>query len=196
MVNIVNMNMLQRHENRLIDLPDIERGLVAVISDTHGKPHASLFPIVEQYKPLLILHAGDVGDRDLSGGLEEVSPTVFVRGNVDLAGPGYPDSVSIRIKLGKTFSMDILLLHIAIGRMRLNRDTLDLLQQHPAQVVVFGHSHIPFVGEDRGVWLFNPGSAGPVRMRLPTTMGLMEISSGQISFKHIDLKTGKQWVPI
>ncbi len=187
--------MVQRHENRLIDLPDIDHGLIAAISDTHGKPHASLFPVLGQYKPLLILHAGDMGDRELLGDLEEVGPTIFVRGNVDPAGPGYPESVSVRIKLGRTFSLDILLLHIAIGRMRLNRDAVDLLQQYPAKVVVFGPSHIPFVGEDRDVWLFNPGSAGPSRMGLPTTIGFMEISPGQMSFKHIDLLTGRQWVP-
>jgi uncharacterized protein len=187
--------MVHRHEIRLIDLHDVERGLIAVISDTHGKPHASLFPLLEQYMPLLILHAGDVGVSTLLTDLKKVSPTVFVRGNVDPTGPAYPDSVSLRIKLGGTFNMDLLLLHIAIARLRLNRHTLDLLRQNPAQMVVFGHSHIPFVGEDGGVWLFNPGSAGPARMGLPTTIGLIEFSSGQVSFKHIDLLTGKQWSP-
>jgi predicted phosphodiesterase len=97
--------------------------------------------------------------------------------------------------LGRTFIMDLLLLHIAVARMRLNRDALDLLRQNPAQMVVFGHSHIPFVGEDGGVWLFNPGSAGPARMGLPTTIGLIEFSSGPVSFRHIDLLTGRQWSP-
>src|SRR3990170_2277666 len=187
--------MVYRHESRLIDRHDIEHGLIAVISDTHGKPHASLFPILEQSRPLLILHAGDVGNPTLLAGLKKVSPTVFVRGNVDPTGPTYPDSVSLRIELGRTFKMDLVLLHIAIARIRLNRDTLNLLHQNPAQMVVFGHSHVPFVGEDNGVWLFNPGSAGPARMGLPTTIGLIELSSGSVSFRHIDLQTGKQWSP-
>jgi putative phosphoesterase len=187
--------MVQRHENILIDIPGIERGLIAVISDTHGKPHASLFPILEQYGPSLILDAGDLGAPALLSDLNKVSPTVFVRGNIDPVCPTCPDSVSLRITMGGTFSMDLLLLHIAIARMRLNRDTLDLLRQHPAQGVVFGHSHIPFVGEEDGIWLFNPGSAGPARMGLPTTIGLIELSSGKVSFRHIDLLTGKEWIP-
>lgn len=187
--------MVYRHESRLMDVGDVERGLIAVISDTHGKPHTSLFSILERYGPLLILHAGDMGDPALLADLNQIGPTVFARGNVDPTGPGFPDSISLRMTLGKRFSMDLLILHIAIARMRLNRDTLNLLQQHPAQVVVFGHSHIPFVGEEGGVWLFNPGSAGPRRMGLPTTMGLIEISSGQVSFRHIDLNTGDEWSP-
>jgi predicted phosphodiesterase len=33
--------------------------------------------------------------------------------------------------------------------------------------VVCGHSHVPFIGADRGITMLNPGSVGPRRFMLP-----------------------------
>jgi len=187
--------MAHRHVTKTIELPDATDGIIAVISDTHGKPHPNLVPILEQHHPSLILHAGDVGDLDLIRELETVSQTLYVRGNVDPAGPLWPDSLAIRMKLGASHQFDLLLLHIAVARLRLNREAADLLHQNPAHIVIFGHSHVPFLGRDGKIGLFNPGSAGPSRMGLPITMGFIEISSGRLSFKHLDLRTGAQWTP-
>lgn len=187
--------MTHRHETRTIDLPNSENGMIAVISDTHGKPHPGLFPVLEYHRPSMVLHAGDVGDLDLIEELEVIAPTVFVRGNVDSSGPAWLDSFSLHLNVGEAIQFDLLLLHVALSRLRLNREASDLLRQRPAQVVIFGHSHIPFLGMEGEICLFNPGSAGPSRMGLPTTMGFIEISSSQLKFKHLDLKTGKQWIP-
>ena len=58
-----------------------------------------------------------------------------------------------------------------------------------------GHSHVPFVGRDRGLTVFNPGSIGPRRMHLPIVLGVLEIASAKLSLRHIDCETGKQWNP-
>ncbi len=187
--------MSQRHDTQMIDLPDTKDCSLAVISDTHGKPHPSLFPALERSRPSLILHAGDIGDPRILTALGKISRTVFVRGNVDPSGPTWPDSVTLHIRIGKASRLDLLLLHIGVTNLRLNKNALSLLQQNPARVVVFGHSHIPFLGQDGAITLFNPGSAGPPRFRLPITMGLMEISTDRLKFKHLDLQTGKAWAP-
>jgi putative phosphoesterase len=187
--------MARRHEIRTIDLSDSESCLIGALSDTHSRPHPNLFPLLEQRRPSLILHAGDVGDLDLIEELETVCQVVFVRGNVDPSGRMWPDSMTLHVKVGNTFRVDLLLLHFALVQLRLNKDAVNLLRQHPAQIVVFGHSHIPVLGADRNVHLFNPGSAGPSRMGLPTTMGFIEIASGQLRFKHLDLQTGEVWKP-
>ena len=187
--------MAHRHISKTIELPDAEGCIVAVISDTHGRPHLNLFSVLEQHHPSLILHAGDIGDFDLITELEAVSRTIYVRGNVDPAGPVWPDSVSLRIRLGISFQLDLLLVHIAVARLKLNHEVLSLIRQSPAQIVVFGHSHVPFLGRDGKTGLFNPGSAGPSRMGLPTTMGFIEIRNGQLRFEHLDLRTGLLWKP-
>lgn len=191
----VHLSMLQRHETRTIELPGVDTGLVAVLSDTHGKAHFNLFPILEHHRPALILHAGDAGDPDLLRQLGVLSRTVFVRGNIDPPGPNWSDSVDLHIRLGSNCQVDLLLLHFAVTCLRLNRIALDLLRQHAAQIVVYGHSHVPFLGMDGEICLFNPGSAGPSRMGLPTTMGIIEISPDQLRFRHLNLKTGEEWKP-
>jgi putative phosphoesterase len=186
--------MARRHVTRTIEFPNTGICSVAVVSDTHGKPHPNLFPLLEARRPSLILHAGDVGGLFLIKELEKISPTTYVRGNVDPTGPAWADSVALSLRLGSS-SLDVLILHVAVAGLKLNRAALDLLNRYPAQVVVFGHSHIPFLGVDERVSLFNPGSAGPPRWRLPTTIGLIEIASDRSTFKHIDLHTGGEWKP-
>ncbi len=186
--------MVRRHETRTIELPEAGDLTVGVVSDTHGRPHPNLFPLLDQHHPSLILHAGDMGDLDLVTELEAFSPTVYVRGNVDPTGPAWPDSVSLGITLGPSRRIGLLLVHFAVARLRLNRNVVSLLRENPAQIVVYGHSHMPFLGRQQDIVLFNPGSAGPPRMGLPTTLGLIEISD-QIRFKHVDLRTGELWIP-
>ncbi len=50
-----------------------------------------------------------------------------------------------------------------------------------AQVVVFGHSHLPVdeVGVD-GQWLFNPGAPTQRRRAPHRTVGLLELAGGEV----------------
>ncbi len=187
--------MAQRNQIKTVDFPDAESFRIAVLSDTHGRPHPNLFPLLAEHHSSLILHAGDIGGFDLITELSAIGQTVHVRGNTDSSGPSWPDSVFLQIRLGRSFHLTLLLLHFALHRLRLNGEARALLKQHPAQVVVFGHSHIPFLGMEGTVCLFNPGSAGPSRMGLPTTLGIIDISSGRMSFKHLNLQTGEPWTP-
>jgi hypothetical protein len=191
--------MHDRHETRRIVLSGESGWVIGVVSDTHGKPHPNLIPLLKEERPALILHAGDVGNIGVIGQLEEVGITVFVRGNVDPAGAAWPDSLRISLQLGKSAALDLLLLHFAISGLRLTKDVLTLLRENPARILVFGHSHIPFLGthgEAEGkTYLFNPGSAGPRRFSLPTTMGFIRISSTGLKFNHVDLDTREPWSP-
>jgi hypothetical protein len=189
------MSMAHRHKVVTLEIPEQRNGIIAVLSDTHGRPHPDLFFALEQHRPCLILHAGDVGDVGLLKELEAFGRTVYVRGNIDPAGPLWPDSITLSLKVPGGLHFEILLLHIAVARLRLNKSALDLLEQYPAQIVAFGHSHVPFIGMEGKIGLFNPGSAGPSRMGLPTTMGVIELRHGSLRFKHLDLKTGKEWTP-
>jgi uncharacterized protein len=54
-------------------------------------------------------------------------------------------------------------------------------------IVIFGHSHQPFVKKKGSTLFFNPGSAGPRRFSLPRCLGLLEIEKGEIHGKIIDL---------
>jgi len=187
--------MNQRHAARTVELPDAKQHAIAVLSDTHGRPHPALFPILRKHRPQLILHAGDVGGTELIEELEKITTTIYIRGNTDPTGPLWPDTHSLRIRFGSGKQIGLLLIHFAVAQVRLTREALHLLHRHPAQVLVFGHSHLPFLGTEGKVCLFNPGSAGPPRWGLPTTLGFIQYTADQLTFKHLDLRTGEEWRP-
>jgi len=54
--------------------------------------------------------------------------------------------------------------------------------------VVAGHSHRPAMEVRGGVLLFNPGSAGPRRFRLPISLGRLTIRDGRVSGQLITLE--------
>ena len=187
--------MPQQSITRTIDFSGVESSVIAVVSDTHGRPHPGLLSALKEVRPSLILHAGDVGDHRVLTEIGGICEVLFVRGNVDPRGPGWPDSMTLHLRLDEEHGLNLLLLHFAVVDLKLNKMALSLLRQSPAEIVVFGHSHIPFLGMDGKITLFNPGSAGPRRFRLPITVGLIEISAYRVTFKHLDLQTGKNWRP-
>ena len=74
-------------------------------------------------------------------------------------------------------------------------DAAKLARDEGATIVVCGHSHVPFIGRDRDLTIFNPGSIGPRRFHLPIVFGVMDISTERLSMKHVDCETGKDWMP-
>jgi len=61
--------------------------------------------------------------------------------------------------------------------------------------VVCGHSHVPFLGRDRGLTIFNPGSIGPRRFHLPIVFGTIDVTPAGLRFAHVDCETGAPWTP-
>lgn len=59
-------------------------------------------------------------------------------------------------------------------------------QEVGAQLVIFGHSHVPLLADAGGIVLFNPGSLSePRRSTDPPSCGLVEIAAGEIRAHHI-----------
>jgi putative phosphoesterase len=56
-----------------------------------------------------------------------------------------------------------------------------------ARVVIFGHSHIPFVEDQDGLLLLNPGSATDPRRQPHPTIALLTITDGSPTAELIPL---------
>jgi putative phosphoesterase len=185
---------LLEHNERL-QLDDRNGLRVAIVADTHSHPHARAAELLRAERPSAILHAGDIGDLGVLDGLAKIAPVIAVRGNIDERAPHLPDVVTIDICAGEQTALRLLITHIAVYGAKLRADAAQLATRHSARIVVCGHSHVPFLGRDRGLTVFNPGSIGPRRMHLPIVFGMMEIVEAKLGFRHIDCETGREWLP-
>jgi uncharacterized protein len=118
-----------------------------------------------------------------------------VRGNIDTRAHGLPDTMTLDIRDGDAPLLTILLLHIAVYGPKLRADAAQLARAEGASLVVCGHSHVPFIGRDCGVTVFNPGSIGPRRFHLPIVFGVIDISRSRVDLRHVDCETGDTWLP-
>ena len=148
---------------------------VGVISDTHGLLREEARAALQGCS--LILHAGDVGKPEILPQLEQIAPTLAVRGNVDKGEWARQLPETLAHQVGSVW---VYVLH--------DVNTLDL---SPAQggfrVVVSGHSHVPQVVERQGVLYLNPGSAGPRRFKLPVTVALMHVEGEDVRVELVTL---------
>jgi putative phosphoesterase len=168
---------------------------VAVVADTHSRPHPQLDQRLRALSPDHILHAGDIGNREVIAALAAHAPVTVVRGNIDARAADLPDSVTLDVRAGTETLLKILLIHIAAHGVGLRADVRRLAQREDASMVICGHSHVPLAARDRGLTIFNPGSVGPRRFHLPIVLGLMLVSQGGVSLTHVDCETGLPWHP-
>jgi len=157
---------------------------IAVLSDTHLRPGQALPPWVweECAKADLILHAGDVVCLDLLTDLEQISPVVAVQGNCD----GWELAHLPERKIITCEEVKIGLTHGAYGFGSTTPERAKrTFEEDKVDVVVFGHSHIPYLEKQGELLLFNPGSPTNKRREPRYSMGIMEIEGRTINARHI-----------
>jgi putative phosphoesterase len=124
----------------------------------------------------VILHAGDVCTSAVLDEIAQYAPVHAVRGNndgPDVAAWGAPDVAEL--DLG---GVRVAMLHDsgqAAGRLR------RMGSRFPdADLVVFGHSHIPLDQSAGGVRVFNPGSPTDRRRQPRGTLGVLRIEEARL----------------
>lgn len=168
---------------------------VVVVADTHSSPHADAAKHIAAQKPDLILHAGDIGDYAVLDALEKLAPVLAIRGNIDEPVREIPEAMTLAITDGGAPLVRLLVVHIGVNGPRLRADAARLAKSEGAVIVVCGHSHVPFIGADKGLSIFNPGSIGPRRFALPIVFGVIAIDRAHVRMHHVDCETGKTWEP-
>jgi uncharacterized protein len=159
---------------------------ILAISDTHIPDHAPALPaevLRDASEADLILHAGDVTSPQVLEELGARAPVRCALGNndgTDVAGWGATARVELTIE-----GVRIAMVHDAGPRggrpARLRRWFPD------ADLIVFGHSHIPMAFESDGAWFVNPGSPTWKRREPAPTVALVQVSSGRINAELIQL---------
>lgn len=168
---------------------------VVVVADTHSRPDPRSAGLIAAQRPDHILHAGDIGAPGVLDALSVHAPVTAVRGNIDAQMPGVPDVVTLDVRDGDRTLVTMLLLHIAVYGPKLRADAARLARASGAEIVVCGHSHVPFIGRDHGVAVINAGSIGPRRFQLPIVFGVIELRREGIVMHHVSCETGERWRP-
>jgi len=150
---------------------------VAVISDTHAPRFWKRCPpaVAEHLRDVdLILHAGDVCTVEVLEELAAYAPVRAVLGNndgPDVADWGAPEALELELE-----GLAVAMIHDSgpkTGRPQRMR------RRFPkADLVIFGHSHIPMDLTAEGVRIFNPGSPTDKRRQPYGTLGRLEITDG------------------
>ena len=158
---------------------------VVVLSDTHLRPGRNRRLPDAVYDALAsadaVLHAGDIVTADLVHELSGFAPVHAVLGNNDLdpALSHLPERLVVDldgVRVGMVHDSGP-----SAGReARLRRLFPD------ADVVVFGHSHIPWnvTGLD-GQLLFNPGSPTERRAQPVHTYGVLDLVDGRVAAARV-----------
>ena len=152
---------------------------VVVLADTHAPRRWRVCPprVAEHLRTAdRILHAGDVCTAAVLAELAEYAPVTAVLGNND--GPDVAEWGAQRTAELDLDGLKVNMVHdggAAAGRLtRLRR-------RFPgADLVVFGHSHIPLDESAPGLRIFNPGSPTDRRRQPHGTLGLLQIQDGRL----------------
>ncbi|MDQ0256473.1 putative phosphoesterase [Evansella vedderi] len=156
-----------------------------IMSDSHGWEQ-EVADVIDRHQNEVdaIFHCGDselFGESDL---LKNVST---VRGNCDFDAD-FPEEVVEEVKGVTFFAAHGHLLNVKMTAMNLVYKG----QEVGADIVCFGHTHVPVAFEEQGIIIINPGS-----MRLPRqvsvgTYVIVEENDGNIEVSFYSLDGKKQ----
>ena len=153
---------------------------VVVLADTHAPRRWRSCPprVARELRGAhLILHAGDVCTAAVLNELAQYAPVVAVLGNND--GPDVADWGAAATAELNLDGLRVAMLHDsgqAGGRLARMRHAFPR-----ADLVVFGHSHIPLDQSGYGLRIFNPGSPTDRRRQPQGTLGVLHIKDAELA---------------
>jgi uncharacterized protein len=157
--------------------------LAVIIADTHIPRRARTMPealIPHLQRADLALHAGDLMDPTLLDELAAYAPVKAVRGNLDPPDLDLPETLEFEFGGAR-----VAMIHDS-GRRQGRRTRLR--RRFPdARVVVFGHSHIPWLEDEDGLMLLNPGSPTDKRREPRHTFALLGAEEGRVTAEIVAL---------
>ena len=152
--------------------------VIGVIADTHGllrpEVHEALAGVY------LILHAGDVCGDEILDELSIIAPVAAVAGNCDpVDNPRLPSRIERTIEGVR--------IHVSHGHELGVPRPDKLLAAYDADVIIYGHTHVPLVNRVGGRLVLNPGAAGPRRFDLKPSVARLTAVEGRAEAVIVEL---------
>jgi uncharacterized protein len=152
------------------------------VPDFRRELPASLRPNLERCD--LILHAGDVTQASVLDELQESARVVAVLGNLD--GPDVAAWGATEVATVEVDGVTVAMVHDA-GRAAGREDRLR--RRFPeAELIVFGHSHIPGIRTADGVTFVNPGSPTWKRREPHPTIAIAHLAPRRVRVSLVELR--------
>jgi putative phosphoesterase len=169
---------------------------IGLLSDTHGYYDPQLHDVFGGVNA--IIHAGDIGSKEVLDELSLIAPVEAVRGNIDSEDSRRPlvrllDWEGVRLEIlhilaAPQTELERWSRHSARGGAEGRKRERFLQGFRPTtRVIIFGHSHDPCVATLDGRLFVNPGSAGKKRFSLPRSCALMELTATDVEVKILSL---------
>lgn len=151
---------------------------IVVFSDSHAYMNYMLVVLKEE-KPDMVLHLGDhiTDGEKLKKAFPEI-PMELVKGNTDFNFIDVSEK-SINIEDNHIFLThgDRYNVKNGITRLFYKGESIN------AKVILFGHTHMPFLKEYRGIHVMNPGCIGKNLVADAPSYGVMITENGKVTCK-------------
>lgn len=148
---------------------------IGIISDTHMPTRAKQLPQALRTGLSgvdMILHAGDWTKLDVADALQQIAPVDGVAGN--------NDGEDIIRRFGRKKILTLAGYRIGIVHGDGFKKTTEVraweaFAGDKVDIILFGHSHVPFLRRHQGVLVFNPGSATDKRRQPQYSYGILTL---------------------
>ncbi|TMW71627.1 metallophosphoesterase family protein [Alteribacter natronophilus] len=153
-----------------------------IISDSHGW-RDELRTVIDRHREEvdLVVHCGD---SELDGAAPELEGVRTVKGNCDFGGD-FPEERVDEAGGVRFFTGHGHLLNVKMSSLQLKYKG----QENEADIVCYGHSHVPETFEEEGLVFINPGSIrlprGPVDFG---TYALAEVSEAEVKVEFFSFE--------
>lgn len=153
---------------------------ILIVSDTHRK-NDNYFTLLEQQKPLdMVIHCGDAEGSEYALSQAAQCPVQIVLGNNDFFS-NLPRELEFEIGRYHVWVTHGHSYYVSVGCERIKQEA----RERGVDIVMFGHTHRPYLDEEEDLITLNPGSLSYPRQdgRRPSYIVMELDEEGKADFR-------------
>lgn len=147
---------------------------ILIVSDTHRK-NENYFALLKQLEPLdMVIHCGDAEGSEYAISQAADCPVQIVSGNNDFFS-ALPRELELEIGRYRVWVTHGHTYYVSMGPERIKQEA----RERGVDIVMFGHTHRPFLDQEKELVALNPGSLSyPRQEGHRPSYAIMELDEG------------------